>query len=232
MARTIRKLLACAALVAVAFAAGAALADVTITMESETKSLTGNKTQTVTQYYTPTKMRHELGETSMMIMDLDEQRVITIMPASRKYFVQTFEQLKARLARMKLPETKVEIEETDEEAEIAGYTCHKVIVRTTTGTSKSVTEAWVAKDVKGIADVHAFHKAMVEAYKNVPQHWANMVAPKQFAEKGLFPLKTVAKQAGMTVTMTVTKIEEGDVDEALFEIPEGYEEMRLDGDSR
>jgi hypothetical protein len=32
--------------------------------------------------------------------------------------------------------------------------------------------------------------------------------------------------------MTVTKIEEGDVDEALFEIPEGYEEMQLDGDSR
>jgi hypothetical protein len=233
MARMIRTMLPCVALAVAVLAAAAALADVTITMKSEVTTGAGKQTTVVTQYYTETKMRNDYGATSIMIVDLDQKRMVTLMPAAKMFMVQTFEKLKEQAALVKLPEPEVTIEETDEEAEISGYTCHKVLVRIKQGESESVTENWVAKDVKGVADVQAFLKAMFEAFKDIPQQRAGMEVGKQFAEKGLFPIKTVIKQGGPggagTVTMTVTKIEEGDLDDKLFEIPDDYKEMPMGG---
>lgn len=233
MARTIEKLLPSVALVAVLFTAAVALADVTITMENEMTTPAGAQTTTLVQYYTATKMRNEFGEASAMIIDLDEAKMVTLMPAAKMYLVQTFEQLKAQAALIKLPEPEVKIEETDETAEISGYACHKVVVRIKQGGSESATEYWVAKDVKGIADVQAFLKAMFEALKDIPQQRATMEVGNQFAEKGFFPIRTVVKQPSpggeITSTVTVTKIEEGDLDEKLFEVPEDYKEMPMGG---
>ena len=70
---------------------------------------------------------------------------------------------------------------------------------------------------------------MAEVFKDLPQSGAGLEARKKFAEKGLFPIRTVVRMqgpGGETVsTMTVTKIEEGDLDDEVFEIPEGYTEQ-------
>ncbi|MBN1917168.1 MAG: DUF4412 domain-containing protein [Verrucomicrobia bacterium] len=233
MARTIQRLLSLIALVAVVFAAAAAVADVTITMENEMTTQAGTQTTTVVQYYTPTKMRNDFGEANVMIVDLDEKRMVTLIVASKMFLVQTFDALQEQAALIRMAEPKITIEETDEQAEINGYTCHKVVVRTQQGGDETVTENWVAKDVKGIDDVEAFLKSMYEAFEDIPQQRASMDAGRQLAEKGLFPIRTVVKMGGpngaMTATMTVTKIEEGDLDEELFEIPDDYTEMSMGG---
>ena len=229
MARSIKRPLCPVVLVALVLAAAAALADVTIVMENETTTPDGKQTTTVTQYYTETKMRNEYGEASAMIIDLDEERMVTLMPATKQYLVQTFKALRDQAAHMRFAKPEVKIEETDEEAEINGFACHKVLVRMKTAGSEYTTEYWMAKDVEGIEDVQAFQKAMYKAYEGIPQQRANMEATKPLFDKGLFPIKTVTKHTmpdgEMVTTMTVKEIKKGDLDEALFEIPDDYEEL-------
>jgi hypothetical protein len=219
--------------VAVIVVAGAAPADVTITMENTIKGGGREETTTVVQYYTPTKMRNEYGESSISIIDLDEECTITLIPAAKMYMKQTFDAMRKLAAAIKLPERKLTIDETDEKATISGYECHKVIVRTTELGRETVTEYWVAKDVKGLDDVQAFLKGMTEAFKDSPQHQRNAEVNTRLAEKGYFPIRTVLTMPGpdgaSTVTMTVTKIEVGDLDDELFAAPDDYKEANFGG---
>jgi hypothetical protein len=241
MWRHVQRFLGVLVLATLAFGAGlSARADVTITMENKVKTSAGEQTTTVTQYYTPTKMRSEFGEASVSIVDLDKGRMITLMPAAKLYVEQTFDEVKKLTGQMKAPEPRVTVEETDETEEINGYNCRKIIVRveTTHGNmvTKQVTEHWMTTDVKAVEAVHEFQKNMSEALKDLPQSRAGLEVRQKFADEGLFPIKTVVHMqgpAGETVsTMTVTKIEEGDLDDELFEIPEGYTKQTFDVPSR
>ena len=200
--------------------------DVTITLETETKSASGTQKTTTTQYYTPTKMRTDSGQASISITDLDNERVITLMPAMKTYIEYTFEQMKAGAEQFKGAEPELTVEETEEKQEINGYSCRKVVVRVEAGGNETVVEHWMTKEAKGIGAVHEFQKNMYEKLKDLPQAAANLKAMQTFADKGMFPIKTVTRMktpmGEMTTTQTVTKIEEGDLDDELFEIPEGY----------
>lgn len=220
------------ALLVAALLAGAGLparADVTITMEQELKTPAGTQTTTVTQYYTPTKMRNEFGQASVSIVDLDAGRMITLMPAMKTYLVKTFDELKALAAAVRMAEPKVTIEETDETEEINGYNCKKVVVRTEMLGNVTVMEHWLTAEAEGVDAYLEFQKGMIEALKDIPQYAVNAEATKKFIDEGLLAIKTVVhiqRPDGETIsTMMVTKIEEGDLDEALFGIPEGYTEQ-------
>jgi hypothetical protein len=168
------------------------------------------------------------------IVDLDEGRIITLMPATKSYMERTLDEVKKQGGQVEAPEPKLTVEETDETEEINGYECQKIIVRveTTIGdrTVEQVTEHWMTADAEGVEAVHEFQKKMTEAFKDLPQSAAALEARKKFAEKGLFPIKTVNRtqlpNGEMVVTMTVTKIEEGDLDDKLFEVPEDYTELQ------
>jgi hypothetical protein len=210
--------------------AGAAVrADVTITMEQEMESEAGTQTATVTQYYTPTKMRNEFGEATVSIIDLDAGRIITLMPAIKTYFVRTLAQLKEQAAAFKMAEPKVSVEKTDETEEINGYNCRKYVVRLEVLGNVTVSEQWMTTEAKGVEDIHKFQEKMGEVFKELPQYTADLDVKKEFAEEGLFPIKTVthiqSPSGEVTATMTVTKIEEGDIDDEVFKIPSGYAEQ-------
>lgn len=220
------------ALLVAALVVGAGVAvraDVTITMEQELKTAAGTQTTTVKQYYTPTKMRNEFGEASVSIVDLDAGRMITLMPALKTYIVKTLDELKALAAAMKMAEPKVTVEETDETEEINGYNCRKFVVQVKVLGNVTVTEQWMTTEAEGIEAVQEFQANMGEAFKDLPQYTADLDVKKKFADEGLFPIKTVVHMqrpdGEMTSTMTVTKIEEGDLDDEVFEIPEGYTEQ-------
>jgi hypothetical protein len=221
--------------VAVIVLAGAApvTADVTITMENTVKAGGREETTTVLQYYTPTKMRNEYGESSISIIDLDEACSITLIPAAKMYMKQTFEAMRQAMAAVKLPEQKVTIEETEDQETISGYECHKVIVKTAQANHETVTEYWVAKDVDGIDDVKAFLEGMAEAFKDSPMHRRDSETMAKLTDKGYFPIRTVltipGPDGGSTVTMTVTKIEVGDLADELFEAPDDYKEANFGG---
>lgn len=207
-------------------------ADVTITMENTTKSPAGEKTVKVVQYYTPTKMRNEYGDSAVMIIDLDKERIISLMLAAKMFTEQTFETMRKMGAAVRLPEQKITIEETDEQETISGYECHKVIVTAVQGDDETVGEFWVAEDVKGLDDVKAFLDGMAEALKDSPMHLRSNEVGRRLAAKGYFPIKTVMAGPGhgnATMTMTVTKIEVGDLDDSLFEVPDDYKEATVGG---
>ncbi len=224
------------ALLVAALVVGAGVAvraDVTITMEQELKTAAGTQTATQTatvkQYYTPTKMRNEFGEASVSIVDLDAARMITLIPAMKTYIVKTLEELKALVAAVKMPEPEVSVEKTDETEEINGYDCRKFVVRIEVLGNVTVTEQWMTTEAEGIEAVQEFQVNMGEAFKELPQYTADLDVKKKFADEGLFPIKTVVHMqrpdGEVTQTMTVTKIEEGDLDDEVFEIPEGYTEQ-------
>ncbi len=215
---------------ALVIGAGVAVrADVTITMEQEVKSAAGTQTATVKQYYTPTKMRNEFGEASVSIVDLDAGRIITLMPALKTYIARTLAELKEQAAAFKMAQPKVSVEKTDETEEINGYNCQKFVVRVEVLGNVTVTEQWMTTEAEGIEAVHQFQEKMGEVFKELPQYTADLGVKRKFAEEGLFPIKTVVHMQGpggeVTSTMTVTKIEEGDLDDEVFEIPEGYTEQ-------
>jgi len=231
MKGSIGRLLVGVVLVGLVVAAPAVRADMTITMETETKGTGPAQKATTTQYYTATKMRTEMGETSASIIDLDEERMITLMPATKMYLVQTFAQLKQMAAAMKGQKPTVEVEKTEEEQEISGYNCQKVIVRMSVMGSQTVMEMWMTTEADIDDSIKEFQENSAEKFKDIPHMSASSEAMKELVEEGFFPIKTVTRTkmpAGtMTTTQTVTKIEKGDLDESLFEIPEGYKEMKM-----
>lgn len=206
--------------------ASAVRADVTIVTETETKGAGPAQKATTTQYYTATKMRNEYGEQSISIIDLDNERMITLMPAMKMYMEQSFDDLKKMAEAFKSKEPEYEVEKTKETKEINGYTCQKVIMRVKQMGAETVTESWMTKDIKIDSAITEFLKNWAEKVKDIPQQKQSLEAQQKLFEEGLFPVKTVTRMkmpmGTMTTTQTLTKIEKGDLDDSLFEIPEGY----------
>jgi hypothetical protein len=206
-------------------------ADVTITMQTETTSMGEAQTTTTVQYYTATKMRSEMGEQTVSIIDLDKERVITLMPSSKSYMVQTLAQLKQMAAMFAGAKPQVDIEKTDEEQEISGYTCRKVNVQIVMMGTTTTMEMWLTKDVEMDSALTDFQKNSYEKFKDIPHLAGSFEAMKSLTDEGYFPVKTVTRMKTpmgvTTTTQTLTKIEAGEVDESLFEIPEGYTEMKM-----
>ena len=201
-------------------------ADVTIEMEVETKGPTGTQTVTIKQYYADDKMRSEYGEQSVSIIDLVKERSVTLLPAMKKYLVQTFADMRAMGEMFKDMKVEIAVEKTDETEEISGYPCVKYIVRTTGMGPESVTEYWMTTGVEPDESLKAWVLKAHEVFKEIPHQKAAYKMQKQFADDGLVMIRMVMRMKGpagpMITTTTVTKIEPGDLDESLFEIPDDY----------
>lgn len=208
-----------------AFAPGVR-ADVTIVTETEVKGAGAAQKATTTQYYTATKMRNEYGEHSVSIIDLDKERMITLMHETKMYFEQSFDDLKKMAEAFKGTEPEYEIEKTKETKKINGYTCQKVIMRVKQMGAETVTESWMTKDIEIDSAITKFLKNWAEKVKDIPHQQQNFEAQQKLFDEGLFPVKTVTRlkmaMGTVTTTQTLTKIKKGDLDDSLFEIPEGY----------
>jgi hypothetical protein len=172
-----------------------------------------------------------MGEQSISIIDLDKERMITLMLSSKTYLVQTLAQLKQLAAAFAGAKPKVEIERTEEKQEINGYNCQKAIAKITMMGTTTVMEMWQTKDIELDSAFTDFQKNSYEKFKDIPHLAGTYEAFKSLSEGGYFPVRTVTQtktpMGTTTMTETLTKIETGDLDEALFEIPEGYTEMKM-----
>ena len=108
-------------------------------------------------------------------------------------------------------ESKVSIQITEETKTIGDYECYKV-----TGKDEQVeTEAWVAKDLKlSMADLFSVVN-MKQKEKDAYQ--------KAFGENGfILEMKTKNLASEEEKSMTA-KVEESEIEDSAFDIPEGYE---------
>ncbi len=227
MERTTKRLLAGLVLVGLVLALVPGVrADVTVVTETERTGAGPAQKTTTTQYYTATKMRTEYGEQSVSIIDLDNERMITLMPAMKVYMEQSFDALKKMAEGFKDTGPEYEVEKTEETKKINGYTCRKVVMRVKHTDTEAVTESWMTKDIEIDSAITDFLKNWAEKVKDIPQQKQSLEVQQKLFGEGLFPVKTVTRvtmaTGTMTTTQTLTKIEKGDLDDSLFEVPEGY----------
>lgn len=100
-------------------------------------------------------------------------------------------------------ETTVEV--TKETKEIAGYKCKKALVTSPDGT---MLEVWFTEDLPAINNPNASFSTKIKGF------------PMQYNVNN--------EAAGMSMTMTVNKVEKKEIADTEFEIPEGYEEMTME----
>ena len=109
-----------------------------------------------------------------------------------------------------------EITPTDETKKIAGYNCRKYIVTTMDGEI----EHWLSKEVEGYKEYRAISEKILQ--KNPEWEQMNIVG---FSGKYGFPVKTVNKMMGTTLTTTLQKIEKRSLSKELFKLPAGYKSL-------
>ncbi|WP_158640620.1 DUF4412 domain-containing protein [Anseongella ginsenosidimutans] len=97
-----------------------------------------------------------------------------------------------------------EIRYIDEKKEILGYDCRKALI--IREASSDTSELWYTKELLPV-----------------------YVPGNQFLPKGdWFPMQVHSKQNGVNTTITVQSIDQGPLEESLFEIPEGYKMIEQD----
>lgn len=210
-----------------------ARADVTIVVETEEKAGTAIRKGTTTRYYTATKFRSDTDGKSIGIVDVEKERIIMLVPAMKAFAEQSFEQFIEMFADSEPAAQNMEVEETEETEEISGYKCRKVIYRFKVLDAEVVKECWLTSEVELDPAWKALTEAAYAKLKDCPRMGLVFATAKADIAKGLFAVRIVTYMktplgAG-TSTETVTKIEEGELDDSLFEIPEGYRELRTLG---
>jgi Domain of unknown function (DUF4412) len=108
---------------------------------------------------------------------------------------------------------KPEITKTGKTQEILGYKCEQVIIKY----GERQTEVWITKDLGPFAmfQMGPPGKASRE------EEWQKVIG-----KEGGFPLKAVTTLGDKKVNeMTATKVEKKSLDNALFQIPEGYKQF-------
>lgn len=112
---------------------------------------------------------------------------------------------------------EVDIEETGETREIAGYTCRQFIFKD----RKMVHEVWATDELGRFVPMADMQKTRGKA-----PAWARVLMDRE-----LFPLLMITKdRKGREKTrMEAQKVSPGKVDAAVFEVPEGYQPFSIPG---
>jgi len=134
------------------------------------------------------------------IEDLTAQTKIALLDLMGQKFAlyQSFEDVQKEM----LEAPQLEIENTDETQEIAGYACKKVIAKKTSDGSVFST-AWVADEL-------------------VVNENINFSNPAFHGIKGVLLKFELDAGNGMMLTFTASEIEKKNIKDSFFEVPEGY----------
>jgi hypothetical protein len=157
-----------------------------------------------------------LGAGMASIVDGPNQQVLVLMPEQRMYMVMQLQEA-VDAANKAGKAHQVTFEDTGETEVILGRTCRKFRITERDSTS----EIWAAEGLGKFAG------QMGGAGKgNSLPAWQRELAERQF-----FPLRMITKdrKGKETLRMQATKIDEMKLDNALFEVPAGYQKFDLGG---
>lgn len=148
--------------------------------------------------------------TAVSIVDLAGREISILMPGQNMYMTMPLP------AGVGLNNTDVpELVDTGESREILGYDCTRYLLKD----SGREVEIWATKELGPY--VSASSPMQKDGSKNA---WETMLAGA-----GLFPLRVAEKEkSGDEVfSLDVTEIDQGPLDEALFTVPESYQEFKM-----
>jgi len=160
------------------------------------------------------------GHQMAMIMDMDARKMTMLMPEQKMYMSND---MSTMADRMKNDDAPPKITALGTSETIAGRTCENFQV--TSSDKKSV----VLCNAKGLGNFMMPKSPMGRG----PSGSGNLNAEifRQYFKDGFFPLK-VTDADSKRVVMEVTKIDPKPVDASLFQVPAGYNEMKMPGMGR
>lgn len=152
------------------------------------------------------------------IVDLPKQQMTMMMPEQRMYMVMSLEQAPGS-GRAQARRDEVGFEDTGETEDILGHTCRKY----------RITDRDSTTDVWGAEGIGMF---MAQLGGGGPMQRGSVPGWQQeLGTKGFFPLRVVGRnrRGKETFRMEATKIDETTLSDALFTIPEGYQQFNMGG---
>lgn len=141
-----------------------------------------------------------MGGEQIVIMDSDKKEGVMLMNLMGQKIAMKMgpEDFKATEEAAKEDKSKTEI--TNETKKIAGYKCTKAIVTDEEGEE---VEIWFTKEIPTVASENNKLKGSIDG----------------------FPMQYSMERQGMSMIVTVTKVDKGTISDTEFETPEGYQEM-------
>ena len=180
-------------------------------MQKEFKSTTETEKCFLTSYGFRTEAKDHI-----IIIEHDTMIMYQLNPLEKTY---TKVDMKAEMEGMaKEMAEDSEITPTDETKKIAGYNCKKYIATI----MDAENEYWLSKEVEGYKEYKAISDKMLQKNPQLEQ-----LSMHGFSGKHGFPVKTVNKMMGMTLTTTLQKIEKRSLSKELFKVPKGYKLSKI-----
>ncbi len=181
----------------------------------------GNQT-TQTFYIQNNKVMIEDQE--QVIFDLESSKMTVVMPSQGMYM--KFPADMMNMMGKAAPEWNgaLEVRTTTETETIAGYSATKYQLLIDGGL---VHEIWLADemDMSADADMEQFlnmskMRAKEASYRSTPEY-------QDLLRQG-FPLRQVSFQAGGKEIIEATNVEQQDIPDSQFEVPDGFQEMKME----
>lgn len=175
--------------------------------------------QVIKNYITEKASRTESRE-GVTIMDFDKMAVYHFKPGETVCYKMDLQEMAAdpQTGEMiKGMSESTRITPTDERKTIAGYSCRKYLVEM----MMSQGEYWVTQDVAAFGKLMQIGEKMQQMLGRNPMLGRMNVAGMMKQLSG-FPVQTRMAVMGVTQITTLTRIEERDLDDALFRVPDSY----------
>jgi hypothetical protein len=166
------------------------------------------------------EMQGPMGE-MVTLASVEGREMTTLLPAQKMYMRINMDDMLARVQQMQqqqpLDPEPADFKATGRKETIAGHTCEHY--EYTSG------ETSVDVCVAGGLGFVPFSAGSAGSTSTA----AKLEEWKRHFRGGYLPLSMVASGSGMTMTMTATSVEQKSLSPDLFEVPEGYTEMKLPG---
>lgn len=186
-----------------------------------------DSTQIQKNFYSATASRTEPGDGKIVILDYDSKVMYSLNSQTKTYTKVSMDEMgmppnvsgadKEQMLKRMSEVQELKVAPTEETKSVAGYKCRKYDVSMPMAQS----EYWVSKDIPGFNEFKSITTKFGESVsKNPMLRQLNMAAMLEKLDG--FPVQTVTKMMGGTITTTLKKIEEKKLDPELFKVPKDY----------
>jgi transglutaminase/protease-like cytokinesis protein 3 len=180
-------------------------------------------------YFKGQKMKTESAATAS-IVDLDAQTITTINNTAKTYTVTKFSDL-AQSLKGAAVDAKVDVRETGQTKNIAGYNATEVVMTMAMETPQSKqagmkmtmeTSMWLSPDVPGAAEMRAFYQKNIDRFP-----WSAMVAgANPSMQKAMADMqKQIARRGGIPL-LQITKMNSGGGEAQQAQMQQGMAQLR------
>ncbi len=185
-------------------------------------------------YQKGTMMRQEMemqGHSMASIYDGEKGEAVMLMPEQKKFMKMNLKAMKSGAAsamgrgQPEAPDyTKMKVTPTGKSETIAGIECEHYLFESTEQGKESHVDICGATGM-GFSGVND-RSGMMSTYALMKSQNPELA---KLAKSGFFPLKMTMTDKGKTMTMEATKVEKKSLDASLFQVPDGYSELKIPG---